>query len=103
MYPIIGTHQHTFNLPLREVGALAFIHDDLYLSVRNDDDHSNLTSLDTDDHSQYHTKWVRIGVENSPEYCEYCGSGWTESKFHPGTCGNCGAGALFAQRTNNVN
>jgi len=80
-------------LPLCEVGALAFIHGDLYVSVRND--------------SQYPlTKWVKVGIEDaesSPEYCDYCGSGWTESNFHPGTCGNCGAGALFAQRTNDVN
>jgi len=84
-------------LPLCEVGALAFIHGDLYVSVRNDD-------LGNHYHSQYPpTKWIKISSLDSPEYCDYCGSGWTESNFHPGTCGNCGAGALFAQRTNDVN
>lgn len=33
--------------------------------------------------------WLPI-IEMGATYCAYCGSEYHSSKFHPGTCGNCG-------------
>jgi hypothetical protein len=37
--------------------------------------------------------WIGVKEfnETSSITCLYCGSGWHENRFHPGTCDNCGA------------
>lgn len=45
-------------------------------------------------------EWIKPMRDPQPDHCLYCGSKWSEDTFHPGTCANCGAGALLG--TNNV-
>ena len=34
----------------------------------------------------------------SPATCDWCGSDWVADKFHPGSCGECGAGGTDGAR-----
>jgi len=44
-------------------------------------------------------KWTRVAdLPVQLDHCLYCGSGWNESSYHPGTCGNCGASALLGKQ-----
>ena len=45
-------------------------------------------------------EWIAVVNLPKPDHCLYCGSKWNEDTFHPGTCANCGAGALLG--TSNV-
>lgn len=41
----------------------------------------------------YGSGWVSFkeSEEITAFTCLYCGSGWHDNRFHPGTCDNCGA------------
>jgi len=41
---------------------------------------------------------VSTGIKKTMIVCIGCGSEWHDAKFHPGTCANCGWGAMDTKK-----